>query len=397
MNAAGASQAGDSTPLGGNAAAVSAGVAVPTGATLEAIDRRLADWLLEGPAQLRSGPQRGAVAGLVDADGRAQYAYPEITGYYLQWLAWQATRHGRSEALAARAEAAQHWLGQWLADAALPRTRIHLGLDIPDWRNAAVFTFDTAMVLRGVASAARAGLLRPAGSVVQGVDRLLGILVGHDGLFEACSGRPGAGSLPDRWSTRRGAFLAKAAAGVIGAAAVVPGVSATVVEAAERTLAASLRWLDERPHREVHPLLYAAEGFLSLPAHPLLPAALPVIARELAEVLRQSRALGRVPEFLDVEPTAAGAARLDIVAQTLRVAALLAANGVRESLDAAELLHLRRLLVDGITPEGTLPFVAGALPVRHNVWATMFADQALAFVGADGAMPKAGGDAALVV
>ena len=171
----------------------------------------------------------------------------------------------------------------------------------------------------------------------------------------ACS-RPVAGgrergSLPDRWSTRRGAFLAKAAAGVIGAAAVVPGVSAPVVEAAERTLAASLRWLDERPHREVHPLLYAAEGFLSLPAHPLLPAALPVIARELAEVLRQSRALGRVPEFLDVEPTAAGAARLDIVAQTLRVAALLAANGVRESLDAAELLHLRRLLVDSITPD----------------------------------------------
>lgn len=384
-------------PLEDGVAAVAAGVGAQPNAAPGAIHRHLADWLLEGPAQLRSGPQRGAVAGIVAVDGRVEYAYPEITGYYLQWLAWHATRHDRSEALAARAEAAQHWLGQWLADAPMPRTRIHLGSEMPDWRNDAVFSFDAAMVLRGVASAARAGLLRPASSVVQGIDRLLGILVGHDGLFEACSGRPGAGSLPDRWSTRRGAFLAKAAAGVIGAAAVVPGVSATVVEAAERTLAASLRWLDERPHREVHPLLYAAEGFLSLPAHPLLPAALPVIARELAEVLRQSRALGRVPEFLDVEPTAAGAARLDIVAQTLRVAALLAAHGARESIDAAALLHLRRFLVDSITPQGTLPFVAGTRPVRHNVWATMFADQALAFVGADGAMPKAAGDAALVV
>ena len=338
MNAAGASQAGDSTPLRGNAAAVSAGVAVPTGATLEAIDRRLADWLLEGPAQLRSGPQRGAVAGLVDADGRAEYAYPEITGYYLQWLAWQATRHGRSEALAARAEAAQHWLGQWLADAALPRTRIHLGSDMPDWRN------DCGVHLRRRHGAARRSPRRRApgscGPPAASSRESIACWASWSGTM-ACS-TPVAGgreraSLPDRWSTRRGAFLAKAAAGVIDAATVVPGVSAPVVEAAERTLAASLRWLDERPHREVHPLLYAAEGFLSLPAHPLLPAALPVIARELAEVLRRSRALGRVPEFLDVEPTAAGAARLDIVAQTLRVAALLAAHGVRESLDAAEL------------------------------------------------------------
>ena len=390
----------EGTPLnlsGGGTAMVASGAEVQSAAATRAVDRRLTDWLLEGPAQLRSGPHRGAVAGLVDADGRAAYAYPEITGYYLQWIAWQAKRHGRSEPLAARAAAAQDWLGRWLADAPLPRTRVFLGSDQPDWRNDAVFTFDTAMALRGIASAARAGLLRPAGSVVQGLGRLLGLLVGSDGVFDACAARTGADRLPDRWSTRRGSFLAKAAAGVIAAAEIVPGVVASVVEAAECTLAASLRWLDERPHREVHPLLYAAEGFLSLPAHRLLPAALPIIGRQFAELLRQSRVPGRVPEYLDAEPALAGAERLDIVAQTLRVAALLAANGVQESGAAPELLHLRQRLVASMTPQGTLPFVAGELPIRHNVWATMFADQALAFVGADGAVAKAEGDATLVV
>ena len=54
----------------------------------------IAEWLLRGPAQLTSGPHAGAVAGLIEAGQRPGYAYPEITGYYLQWLAWRAARNG---------------------------------------------------------------------------------------------------------------------------------------------------------------------------------------------------------------------------------------------------------------------------------------------------------------
>ena len=43
---------------------------------------------------MRAGDHAGAVAGWIGGDGRADYVYPEITGYFLQWLASMAQRHG---------------------------------------------------------------------------------------------------------------------------------------------------------------------------------------------------------------------------------------------------------------------------------------------------------------
>ncbi|MBK7080095.1 MAG: hypothetical protein IPH55_04885 [Betaproteobacteria bacterium] len=358
---------------------------------------RIAGWLRDGPAQLATGPQRGGVAGVVGADGVAEYAYAEITGYYLQWLAWHAARDGVSTALATRADAAQQWLARWLAAAPLPGTRVHLGPVAGDWRNDAVFFFDVAMVLRGLASAARQGLVAPSAAVIDGVNGLLASLRAQDGLFDACIVKPGASPVPDRWSTRRGAFLAKAAAGVIDAAKVLPGVAATATQAAEDTLAASLRWFDEQPHREVHPLLYAAEGFLSLPRHPLLPSALPVVARAFNDVLVETRVQGRVPEFLRAGAADAGAARVDIVAQALRVGVLVAAQVPREAPDRAGIDLLRGMLVEQVSAQGTLPFAVGAAPRRHNVWAAMFAEQALAFADEGDLAQRAGRDAPLLV
>jgi hypothetical protein len=174
-------------------------------------------------------------------------------------------------------------------------------------------------------------------------------------------------------------------------------VTEPAVEAAERTFTASLRWLQERPHREVHPLLYAAEAFLSLPRHPLLPAALPVVAAAVTAVLAESRALGRVPELLRAPPADAGAARLDIVAQTLRAGAILAAHRPDDAPGRADLDRLRRMLVEHVSAQGTLPFAVGAMPPRHNVWAAMFADQALAFDDEGGSAQRVFRDAPLVV
>ncbi|MBN8482336.1 MAG: hypothetical protein J0L88_12175, partial [Xanthomonadales bacterium] len=43
---------------------------------------------LTGPGiQVAEGRHAGAVIGALDDAGRARYAYPEITGYYLHWLA----------------------------------------------------------------------------------------------------------------------------------------------------------------------------------------------------------------------------------------------------------------------------------------------------------------------
>src|SRR4030081_889615 len=119
----------------------------------------LTSWLLGDRGQVASGIHAGAAAGWVDCEGRASYVYPEITGYYLQWLAWHAACHGVNGEMRRRAAAAQRWLLSWAFGAETPETRIYLEPAGPDWRNAALFFFDLAMVLRGLASADRLGLI----------------------------------------------------------------------------------------------------------------------------------------------------------------------------------------------------------------------------------------------
>ncbi|HEY6824869.1 MAG TPA: hypothetical protein VI195_10545, partial [Steroidobacteraceae bacterium] len=87
---------------------------VPEGSS-PAIASRVARWLLHGPAQVASGPHAGGVAGTLDADLTPRYAYPEDTGYYLQWLCWYATITGSATELVPRAVAAHRWLETWLA------------------------------------------------------------------------------------------------------------------------------------------------------------------------------------------------------------------------------------------------------------------------------------------
>jgi hypothetical protein len=356
----------------------------------------VARWLLEGPAQLGEGIEAGGVAGIVDADGRAAYVYPEITGYYLQWLAWRAARYGGDSVLARRAQSAQRWLGAWLSATSPPLTRVHLAPAGDDWRNDAVFLFDIAMVLRGLAGAARWRLLEPSPALVAGACAELDRLVDRDGRFAACVSHRDD-DMPARWSTRRGAFLAKAAAGILGAAETLDAIPARLRDAASRTYDESLRLLVACPHAETHPLLYAFEGVLSMPCDLRLVAVLPSISAQFDALLAQVRALGRVPEFLRPGSVDPGARRMDIVAQALRVGALLAAHQPQNPPDRVELERLRRTLLEHISPSGTLPFALGAAPPRHNVWAAMFADQALAMARCDDAARIIGVDGPLLV
>ncbi len=352
-------------------------------------------WLLDGPVQVASGEHAGGVAGIVDADGGAAYVYPEITGYYLQWLAWRASRDGSAAVLARRAQAAQRWLGRWLA-LDPPPTRVHLRPSPADWRNDAIFFFDVAMALRGVASAAAAGLLVAERSVVDGLAALLARLVASDGEYDACRPHRVATTVPERWSTRRGAFLAKAAAGVVAAAAVLPGLPPELLRAAERSLATCLRMLETTGHRETHPLLYAAEGFLALPGHATYAAALPVIRTRYAALLAAAARHGRIPEFVAGSEADGGARRIDIVAQALRVGALLGAREVSPAITVGP-GRLRADLAAAIAADGSVPFAVDEAPRRGNVWATMFADQALAFADAADAAALLRRDAPLLV
>ncbi|HVO91149.1 MAG TPA: hypothetical protein VMV45_21625, partial [Casimicrobiaceae bacterium] len=184
-------------------------------ASLVQVHGRLVNWILDSGVQLAVGPHAGGVAGRLDADGRPQYVYPEITGYYLQWLASRSSRGVSAPQAWSRADAAQRWLRRWIALVPTAPTRVYLHHAPDDWRNHARFCFDYAMVLRGLASAAEQDLLEADAHLVERLCANLLDLVGDDGLLEACVRAPGQDELPARWSTHRGPFLAKAARGIM--------------------------------------------------------------------------------------------------------------------------------------------------------------------------------------
>jgi hypothetical protein len=332
---------------------------------------RIATWLTEGPAQLRTGTHAGAVAGCVNGDGTPAYVYPEITGYFLQWLAWRSSQGAPDARLAPCACAAQAWLVRWAA-APLAATRVHLDWT-PDWRNDATFTFDLAMVLRGVGSAARAGLIEPDAALVARLDQGLVAAIGDDGLLEACRTHRRADALPKRWSTRRGPFLAKAAAGVL-AASQTCSVSERLRLAAAFTLDAMIEAAALQPHAQTHPRLYAIEGALAGPGDA---RALEPFAVQLGALLDAMESGGGLPEGDDPQ----GADRLDVRAQALRIGCVLRAAGIDRAPSRAPLEALADSLLAHVTGDGGMPFAAGETEL--NVWTAMFAEQALAWL--DGA------------
>lgn len=333
----------------------------------------LARWLLTAP-QLHEGPHAGAIAGMLDGKKTASYVYPEIAGYHLRWLAFRALRSGSSEELAAGASATQRWLARWSALAG-PPTRVHLDGTREDWRNDALFCFDLAMVLRGLGSAAMAGLITPDGALLRSLDVGLARCIGSDGAFDAIVPFAEPSHLPVRWSTRRGAFLAKAAAGVLRAATQLP-VSPQVVAAAERTFEASIAMLSTAPHPEVHPLLYACEGILDLPRHACFVRGLPIVAARHATLLRFVTDEGYLPESTAAPDE--GPARIDVIAQALRVAQLLGLHGTAPA-DTAALARLHHALASQVADDGGVPFARQSRPGERNTWAAMFTDQALAY------------------
>jgi hypothetical protein len=335
---------------------------------------RVARWLLASPAQQVGTAYAGAVAGWIGADGQTDYVYPEITGYYLQWLAWMTQTHGRQPAYVARAEAALQWLTRWLTADQIPATRIYVDGPRQDWRNDALFAFDVAMVLRGVGAAVSARLLVAPAFVIEWTCSWLSKLIGVDGQLEACLKHRNERSFPDRWSTRRGPFLAKAAAGIIDAALALPEVPTRLRIAAQRTFDVSIDALLHTSHAETHPFLYAVEGFLALPEDAAFGERLPKVAARFDALLHQARQIGCVPETLN----RAGTLRLDIVAQTVRAGLLLNALQEPRTSSRRELDNLAYTLAQNVCADGAVPFTPDAHAAQFTVWTAMFAEQALA-------------------
>ncbi len=319
--------------------------------------RRIEEWLLDSEIQIARGAHRGGVAGWLDGGGRAEFVYLEITGYYLTAAAWlaagAASDAGRARRALHRGRGALDWLRSVTANGALPPTRLYLDGAPGDWRNSCIFTFDLAMAARGAACF----------GAVSGTDTRLVVrdLVGR--VREICGAsvplpsheRVGKQPPPVRWSTRPGVYHLKAAAALLRLPADVVGEK--LVGACRGSVAHWTAALETtQAGYGLHPLLYGLEGLMLVPSTETLDVAEAVYNRVFAAV--------------------AGEGRSDVLAQALRVGALLRASGrLRGDGSTRGLDELAAALVRHVRPDGGVAFAAGQ--DRANAWCAMFALQAL--------------------
>jgi hypothetical protein len=342
-------------------------------AAVAAAVQQIEDWLLNSGIQLESGPQRGGIAGWLDRDGRPEFVYLEITGYYLTAMAWLSSGAAGSaeniETASKRARLAAGWIAAAFGNGSAPPTRLYLSGRPIDWRNKAVFSFDLAMAARGIASASN---LMDWPECAQTLDEVCGrlnrispasdIMQSHEFVTGDTT------MMPDRWSTRPGPHHLKAAAAVLRLPESVVGDD--LAAAAQRTCDHWTRSFvnDAWPCEELHAVLYALEGMVLCPR---VPGDLEAAERAFVRFMALQEPDGSLP------PTVAGGTvRSDVLAQALRMGLLLSSRGY---LNEPQWSHKLDLLTDAllrfIRSDGGVLFALDQPMV--NTWCAMFAHQAL--------------------
>ena len=360
----------------------------------------LAEWLLS-PAVLRETSPAGAgVANWLWPDGTHDGLYPEIGGYYLQFLALAGSERRHPGSVdPARARAAARRVIAWLDEAGAagdPLTLYHRDMAQSDWRNRCLFVFDLAMILRGFACVAARW---PGVLETETMSRYAASArsLSSDGRLASHRLRAGAAAadVPAKWSTLEDVHHVKAAAAIAGLG------DASFTAAVSDTLAAQAAELDRQGAerlRELHPFLYLIEGWLMLWGR----------SGDSACLDRAGAAFRLVLAELDADrgtlPPIAGRAdlpvRADVLAQALRAGLVLAAAGWFDAAGATAWSRarggLRAALLDRLTPEGAVAFD----PVgRHrNIWASLFCWQAFLFLAQaeDGTLEARDAAAALI-
>jgi hypothetical protein len=301
---------------------------------------RVGQWLKANEIQEIHGAGAGGIAGIMDRHGRRAFLYGEITGYWLRWASLYAPdplRMGPAVDFLAR---------QWSTDEPAPTRTGAAG----DWRNKAVFSFDLAMILRGLGDAAPIVGAARAEKVAARLIPWLERMIGADGRLMPFLSSDDT-QLPARWSTRAGPFQAKTAAAILAAPA--NWLSPRLAGAAEATIghyAAS-----DRGHRELHADFYALEGLSS--------ANVSIAPDRIVAALRPD---GSFPEYAD-EPD--GPPRADVQAQAIRLLCLHAPG------HTASIHRIAEALLRHIRDDNSVSFRVGG--EEANIWCALFTHQAL--------------------
>lgn len=222
-------------------------------AVIDDARRGLAAWLLS-PAVART-TESGATGivnwlepGTDDYDG----FYPEIGGYYLSFLAQVAGHDAPEAACRALARGVLAWFDRSRSDGA-PATIERRCARPGDWRNQCLFTFDLAMIVRGMMAVEdRWPGLVPAALLARYADAAEAI--GEHGRLGSHRLRADAAGafIPVKWSTQVDVHHVKAAAALERANHVVAARAADTLD--------RWRFAERRPVRELHPALYLSKA-----------------------------------------------------------------------------------------------------------------------------------------
>jgi hypothetical protein len=330
----------------------------------------LLNFVLAAPVDGSKG--RGVVNWL-DSKGDWDALYPEIAGYYLQFLAILGSTFDRSGECLAHATSIVEWLDE-ISLRGPPRTRYHRIMKT-DWRNGANFSFDMAMILRGLG---KIGERFPQLRRDDLIDRYHSFVIHEESATLLSSHKVvGPAVLPERWSTTFGLHQLKSAAAIGSVFGIATGKEQQpdiVENTIEECLSLFRRQLKDRHTAWVfHQLFYFAEGALMLHADSELPwlASAALDALNLAVSSSDSGA-----SFYDSAGTDEAVERSDVIAQALRVASILAAGGL---LDRTEWPILRSWLLNRLAcfvdPNGGVRFDNSR--GHTNAWAALFVWQAL--------------------
>lgn len=318
------------------------------GTDCAALADRVEQWLLSAPVAAS-----GAVAGVCTDRQAPRFFYGECAGYYLSFLANRRKDETLyCDLLERRAASVQRWLAsQWQSTPAL--TRVHMEA-VTEWRNGLVFSFDLAMILRGIASwhqASRKSLWEG-----EPIASALLDLCDRDGVLLAARKRAPLARVPDTWSVHAGPFQLKVAAALLTYKRVFGGPLGGVAQRLLERLGASFgaRRVFEHPP---HAALYAAEGALQAHVSGAATWAVPLV-----EGLCQRLVDGeRDPELW----------RSDVLAQLIRLRLVL---GLRRATTDS----LLPLLANAVGPDGSVGF-RPAPGGDANTWCALFAHQALSW------------------
>lgn len=337
-----------------------------------ASSERLRAWLASGDLQAPDG----AICAWLDADsGELAFAYPEITGYALTWLAGRAEPTDAEVALGRSAAA---WLVQRMGPTGDRDLSARAG-----WDNGAIYTFDLGMIAAGLLSfGARFGVhdTQELGRAI--ASRLAGY-VRDDGVLPAVAPDGPASGRGSSWSTEGVPHNVKCVQALL--LAEESDAARAMLDAVDTYQREDGRFVTQPVDDRVmlHPHLYTVEG-LWMAGTALGDDTLLERARRGARWAWQHQLpSGGLPRHVAVEPDVQDAPeQLDVTSQALRANVLFELDADGASRAAQRLAGVAEAVGEG----AALPYQPAA-PARHrNAWVTMFGAQALEIVGGPEAM-----------